>query len=88
MLGTGREERRRADAAAAATRQRLEQEAMTRSASLRAEVAALERRRALLRSEVSRLAARASDLAGGPLDGPVHRFLETLRWRSRTLRPH
>jgi cell division septum initiation protein DivIVA len=88
MLGTGREIRRRADAEAAATRQRLEQDALTRTASLRAEVAALERRRALLRAEVSRLADRASDLAGSPLDGPLHRFLETLRWRSRTLRPH
>jgi cell division septum initiation protein DivIVA len=88
MLGTGREIRRRADAEAAATRQRLEQDAMTRTASLRAEVAALERRRALLRAEVSRLADRASELAGDPLDGPLHRFLENLRWRSRSLRPH
>ncbi|MFL6094914.1 MAG: hypothetical protein ACJ71Y_05650 [Blastococcus sp.] len=87
MLGTGREVRRRADATAAATRQRLEQEAMTRSASLRAEVAALERRRALLRAEVGRLADRVSEVAGSPLDGPLPRFLETLRWRSRSLRP-
>jgi hypothetical protein len=86
MLSTGREQRRRADAEAAATRERLEQAAMTRSAALRADVAALERRRALLRAEVERLAARATDLAGSPLDGPLHRFLETLRWRSRSLR--
>jgi cell division septum initiation protein DivIVA len=86
MLGTGREERRRADVEAAANRERLEQAALTRSAALRAEVAALERRRSMLRAEVERLAVTASDLADRSLDGPVHRFLETLRWRSRSLR--
>jgi cell division septum initiation protein DivIVA len=86
MLSTGREERRRADAEAAATRARLEQAALNRSAALRAEVASLERRRSLLRAEVGRLAARAADLAGSPGEGPLHRFLETLRWRSRSLR--
>lgn len=88
MLSTGREQRRRADAEAAATRIRLEQDALTRSASLRSEVAALERRRTLLQAEASRLAARATDPAGSALDGPLHRFLDTLGWRSRTLRPH
>jgi len=85
MLGTAREERRRADAEAAAMREQLEQAAVTRSASLRAEVAALQRRRSVLRAEVERLTAAAA-AAPEPLDGPVHRFLETLRWRSRSLR--
>ena len=88
MLDAGREARRRADAEAATNRARLEQEAMTRSAALRAEVASLERRRSLLRTEVSRLAVRAADLAGTPVDGPLHRFLDALGSRSRSLRSH
>jgi hypothetical protein len=86
MLATAREQRRRADAEAAAFRDRREVEAVTRSAALRAEVAALERRRTLLRAEVRRLTDAAADAAGRPVDGPVARFLETLRWRSRSLR--
>jgi hypothetical protein len=86
MLATAREQRRRADAEAAAVRDRREVEAVTRSASLRAEVAALERRRTLLRAEVRRLTDAAADAAGRPVGGPVARFLETLRWRSRSLR--
>jgi cell division protein FtsB len=86
MLDTGREERRRADAEAAALRERQQQEALARSASLRAEVAALERRRTLLRAEVRRLTNAAGAAASAPLDRPLARFLETLHWRSRSLR--
>lgn len=86
MLTRGREQRRRADAEAAATRARLEQEAMTRSASLRGEVAALERRRALLRAEVRRLTDAAAEVAGRPAESHLSRFLESLHWRSRSLR--
>ncbi len=86
MLAVGREVRRRADAQAAADRTRRDTEAMARSASLRAEVAALERRRSRLRAEGRRLAAPPAEVAGDPLDGPLARFLETLHWRSRSLR--
>ena len=63
MLTAGQEARRRADAQAAADRERRDAEAMTRSASLRAEVAALERRRTRLRAEVA-AAGRAARRGG------------------------
>jgi hypothetical protein len=75
MLGTGREERRRADAAAAATRERQEREAATRHAAyiagLAAEVAVLEQRRSALRAEI--------DLLGVPVADDADRFPEQLR---------
>jgi len=86
LLATGREQRRRADAEAAAGRERLEQEVMARTASLRAEVAALERRRTMLRAEVRRLTDAAAARAAVRIDGPLARGLEALRWRSRSLR--
>jgi hypothetical protein len=86
MLGTGREQRRRADAAAAATRERLTRDAAASSAPDRAELAALEHRRATLRAEVDLLAEQVAGATSGPLD--VHRRLlsERLRWRARSLR--
>ena len=86
LLSTGREQRLRADAEAAAVRDRLERDALTRTASLRAEVAALERRRTMLRAEVRRLTEAAAERAAGRLDGPLPRFLDALGWRSRSLR--
>jgi hypothetical protein len=86
MLATGREQRLRADAEAAAARERLERDALARTASLRAEVTALERRRTTLRAEVRRLADAATERAAGRLDGPLPRFLDALHWRSRSLR--
>ena len=86
LLATGRDQRRRADAEAAAARERLEQDVMARTATLRAEVAVLERRRTLLRAEVRRLAEAAAARAAVRLDGPLPRVLDPLRWRSRSLR--
>jgi len=86
MLATGREQRRRADAEAAAELARREQEAINRSAQLRAEVAALERRRTVLRGEVRRLSATAADRANARLQRPLPRVLDALHWRSRSLR--
>ena len=60
MLNTGREQRCRADAAAAALRERLDGEAAARLAVLLGEVAHLEQRRDALRAEVGRLAAPAA----------------------------
>ncbi len=57
MLGTGREVRRRADAEAAADRERLPREAAARLAALLGEVGRLEERRDALRAEVGRLGA-------------------------------
>jgi hypothetical protein len=84
MLGTAREERRRADAEATATRERLERDAEARSKALRAEVTALERRRATLRAEIERLAAAVPGPAPRRLD--LHRLLERGGWRPRGLR--
>ncbi len=86
MLGTAREERRRADAAAAATRERLDREAAARYVALVAEVETLEHRRAALRAEI--------ELLSGPVPGPqregldVHlrRFLDRFHLRPRSLR--
>jgi hypothetical protein len=92
MLSTGREERRRADAAAAATRERLLRDTATRYASLLAEVQALEHRRAVLRAEVAVLTEVG--VLPEPVTGPTRRrrnvhlpeFLDRLRWRARSLR--
>lgn len=86
MLADGREERRRADAAATATRERLHRDTATRSAALLAEVTALERRRALLRAE---MAGPAVPLAGPDEDRPgahVRRLVERLGRRAHVLR--
>ena len=86
MLSTGREERRRADAEAAAIRDRLDTDVVASPAPDRAEIAALEHRRAALRAEVALLADQVAGAASGPLD--VHRRLlsERLGWRPRSLR--
>jgi cell division septum initiation protein DivIVA len=86
LLTTGREQRRRADAEAAAARERLEQDVLARTAALRAEVAALERRRTALRGEVRRLTAAAADHASAPVQRPLPRVADALHWRSRSLR--
>jgi hypothetical protein len=87
MLDTGREERRRADAEAAVARERLDREAATRRAGLRAEVDALEHRRALLRGEVERLArAAVGTTTDDRLDAPLRQLLDRLHWRSRSVR--
>jgi hypothetical protein len=57
MLTTAREQRRRADAAAAAARDGLDRDAVERRAWLRAEVELLETRRAQLREELEHAAA-------------------------------
>jgi hypothetical protein len=86
MLGVAREERRRADAEAAAERERRDADALARSASLRAEVTALERRRTRLRAEIRRLAASPTEAMDAPVVSPLSRLAETLHWRSRSLR--
>jgi uncharacterized protein involved in exopolysaccharide biosynthesis len=86
MLSTARDERRRADDEATAMRERLGLDAATRYASLRAEVEGLEQRRASLRAEVEQLTAQLAGTTGRGRDLHVHRFLEGLRWRSRSLR--
>ncbi|SEK56924.1 hypothetical protein SAMN04515665_10363 [Blastococcus sp. DSM 46786] len=79
MLATGREERRRADAEAAAHRDRLDRQATERRAALLADVAALERRREELAAEVERV---ARTVPAGPADPPAAttgRLLDRLR---------
>jgi len=100
MLSTGRDERRRADAEAVATRERLDRDAATRATATLAEVRALRRRRSSLRSEIRSMERRRSSLlaevellsgqtagsTSGRLDLHLRPFLESLRWRSRSLR--
>jgi cell division septum initiation protein DivIVA len=86
MLSTGREQRRRADAEAAATREHLVRDAATRAASLLAEVAALEQRRASLRAEAELRAEPVAASTSGRLDVGLRQFLQRLRWRARSLR--
>jgi hypothetical protein len=86
MLSTARDERRRADTEAAATRERLVRDAATRAASLFAEVEALEHRRDALRAEVALLAEPTGRSTSDRLDVHLRQFLERLRWRSRSLR--
>lgn len=84
MLGTGREERRRADAAAAAARELLERDAELRLAALTAEIAVLEQRRGTL----------AALETSAPVAPPTRRQFGTefrdlrgkLHWGSRSLR--
>jgi cell division septum initiation protein DivIVA len=82
MLGTGREERRRADAEAAAMRERVDREAAARSAFLLAEVEALEHRRSQLQAEVELLAVPLAPRSPRSLEASLHRLAEHLRWRS------
>jgi hypothetical protein len=93
MLSTGREERRRADAVAAASRERLDRDAATSSAfllarvdALRAQVDALEGQRSALRTEIERMTGTVVGIASRPLDLRLRGVLERLGRRSRSLR--
>jgi cell division septum initiation protein DivIVA len=86
MLNTARDERRRADTEAAATRERLVRDAATRTAALLAEVEALEHQRDSLRAELELLAEPIGRSTSDRLDVHLRQFLERLRWRSRSLR--
>jgi cell division septum initiation protein DivIVA len=100
MFEAAREERRRADAAATVTRERLDAESATRVAaalaevkalrrrrsSLRSEIRAMERQRSALQAEVEMLSARAARASGSRLDLHLRRLVEPLRWRSRSVR--
>ena len=70
MLGTAREQRRRADDEAASIRERLDRDAATRRSALLADVAALEHRCAALNAEAALLARRpvAADPSTGRTD--------------------
>ena len=84
MMSTSREERRRADASAAASRERFERETATRYAVLVAEVEALEQRRSALRAEIELLAEPVAD-AAVRFGEQLRRFLERFG-RSRYVR--
>jgi hypothetical protein len=86
MLDAGRAERRRADAEGAAIRERLDTDAVARRAVLVAEVDALERRRSALRAELELMAGPVAGSAEGPMDAPVRRLHDRLRWRHGSLR--
>ena len=88
MLTTGRDERRRADAAADAVRARLDEDAVTRRAGLLQDVAVLERRRATLRAEVELLARQRPARTGGRLQLNLQRLVGKLQSRPRFLRTH
>jgi cell division septum initiation protein DivIVA len=82
MLGTAREQRRRADDEAAATRVRLDRDAAARRAALLTEVDVLEHRRAVLLAQMDVLARAAATGHGVSR----RRLGERIGWRSRTLR--
>jgi len=84
VLSTGRDERRRADAAAAATRERLDAEAASRRAELLAEVGRLEQRRAALHAELERT-ARPVAAAPGSLRGLARERIRAHLRRHATL---
>jgi cell division septum initiation protein DivIVA len=86
MLDTARQQRRRSDVEAAAARERLDRAAAARSSELRAEVAALERRRAALVREVARVGRLVADPPTGRTEAHLHGLLDRLKWRSRSLR--
>jgi cell division septum initiation protein DivIVA len=86
MLADGRAERRRADAEAGAARARLDAQAADRRAYLSGEVARLEGLRTALQAEVELLAAAAAGRSRRRLDARLRQGVETLRWRTRSLR--
>jgi cell division septum initiation protein DivIVA len=86
MLDTARAQRRRSDDEAAAVRERLGRDAAARSSVLRAEVAALERRRAALVREIARLARPVPAPSDSGMGAHVRRHFDRLRWRSGSLR--
>jgi hypothetical protein len=81
MLDAARDQRRRADAEAAATRERQAREAAARYAALVAEVTVLEHRRAALRAELDLRARPAVGSTGRDLDRHVSQLLGKLRRR-------
>jgi hypothetical protein len=83
MLATAREERRRADAEAAATRERLDQQTIALRALLMAEVEELQNRRSVLLSDLARSDGPApkSDDAAASLRGQGERFAKWLETR-------
>ncbi|TFV87011.1 hypothetical protein [Blastococcus sp. CT_GayMR16] len=93
MLSTAREQRRRADAEALATRERVDRDAAMRSASLLAQVEALHgqvealrHQRSALRAEVDVLTETVAATTSRSLDAHLGRLLERLGWRHRSLR--
>lgn len=86
MLNAARDQRRRADDEAAATRDRQARAAASRYESLRAEVAVLEHRRAALRAEIELLTQPAAGPRHGRLHSHLGPFTGKFRWRS--LRTH
>ena len=86
MLATAREERRRADAAAAATREGRDREAAARYVALVAEVESLEHRRDVLRAEIDLLSGPVPRKRRPRLDVSVRRFLHRHHLRPRSLR--
>jgi hypothetical protein len=79
MLGTGREQRCRADAEAAARREHGDREAAARLAALLGEVERLQRRRDALQAEVGRPAAPAAAPPARRRDVDARRLLHRLR---------
>ena len=79
MLSTGRDERRRTDAAAAGARELLERDLAARCAVLRAEVAALEQRRVDFLAEVEMAAEPVTRATGRPWDSHLRELLARLR---------
>lgn len=86
MLSAGRDERRRADADADATRDRLDRAAADRRAALLGEVAAFEHRRSALRAEVELLAERAAGGAAGRPAAHLRRVVRSVLRHGRFLR--
>ena len=86
MLDTGRELRRRADEAAAASRARLDREATARRAALLTDVAQLERRRAALQEELGPPVGAEVPPPGRRLAAALRRAVEGAGGRSRALR--
>jgi hypothetical protein len=87
MLATAREERRRADEAATASRTRLDDEASTRRVALLAEVEELERRRAALRAALKRQAGQTPAPARQGLRDHLERFRHGLAFTGLHWRP-
>jgi hypothetical protein len=88
MLTTGREQRQRADAEAAALRERENRAALAVHDALVAEIAELRSRRTRLRAEVRRLSRPAVEPTDTRLDLHLPRLVERLRWSYRSLRAH
>jgi cell division septum initiation protein DivIVA len=86
MLATAREERRRADAEAAGTRERLDRAAAARYTALVAEIDVLEQRRAALSAEIELVTTPAVEPRRAGLDEHLRRFLDRFHLRPRSLR--